>query len=401
MAATTILGENMSFENEFKRCCNYYDKLDMFIAWIGDPKNIFPFEYIHSVSNINAVVGIAFYQSHPDGIRLLMEITSDVRIAKDNHLFHPKVYIFSNKREKEIFIGSSNFTYQGFYQNFEVNVLISGKANDNEIAKLEKVLDRWKSSEFSVTPDDKWLLKYTELYNKHRKKLKESGLQDESSKEKEATHSAAWLAIADWDTYIKRVVKGLKNPSLKYDDNLFKKIALFEKYASELKLPWKIEYFNDIEKRRLISGIRPYGWLGHVAASGDFRRMLANGTIQEHKAIVNSINAIYRLSYPLDFEKLRIELNNLVALGPTMKVWGRLLALIKPDYFCTISAPRVRKAIGKTLGKPEYFFQDVDGYIMLLRLIHSSPWFKSKEPLKKNEHEIWKRRAAFLDVIFY
>ena len=99
--------------------------------------------------------------------------------------------------------------------------------------------------------------------------------------------------------------------------------------------------------------------------------------------------------------KLKIQLNNLVELGPSMKVWGRLLAIVKPELYCTISAPRVRKAIGKTLGRSESYFQDVDGYLMLLSLIHSSPWYKSKAPEKRNELEIWKRRAAFLDVIFY
>ncbi len=48
-----------------------------------------------------------------------------------------------------------------------------------------------------------------------------------------------------------------------------------------------------------------YGWLGHVAASGDFRRMLANGTSSEHRTIANPINAIAELPVPLDWNKLK------------------------------------------------------------------------------------------------
>ena len=84
-----------------------------------------------------------------------------------------------------------------------------------------------------------------------------------------------------------------------------------------------------------------------------------------------------------------------------MKVWGRLIAIVRPDLFCTISAPQVRKNIANTLGKSEKYFEEVDGYLMLIQLIHSSPWFNSKAPVKKNEIEIWKRREAFLDVVFY
>jgi hypothetical protein len=199
---------------------------------------------------------------------------------------------------------------------------------------------------------------------------------------------------------MKYVIKGLKNHSTKYHDSLSNKVDLLNLYKQELSLPWKAEYFKDLEKRRLIGGMGQYGWLGHVAASGDFRRMLANGTSKEHQTIVNSINAIAALSVPLDWKTLQKHLNNLVALGPTMKVWGRLLALVRPDLFCTISAPQVRRNIANTLDKPERYFEEVEGYLMLVQLIHSSPWFNSKAPVK-NELEIWKRRVAFLDVVFY
>jgi hypothetical protein len=84
-----------------------------------------------------------------------------------------------------------------------------------------------------------------------------------------------------------------------------------------------------------------------------------------------------------------------------MKVWGRLLAIVRPDLFCTISAPHVRRNIANTLDKPEKYFEEVKGYVMLVQLIHSSPWFNSEAPKKKNELEIWKRHVAFLDVVFY
>lgn len=42
-----------------------------------------------------------------------------------------------------------------------------------------------------------------------------------------------------------------------------------------------------------------------------------------------------------------------------------------------------------------------NGYVKLLRLIHASPWFQSRRPKDMEAVEIWKRRAAFLDAIFY
>jgi hypothetical protein len=397
----TFFTTNSSFEKEFQRCCKEYDSLEMFIAWIGDPKAVIPFEYIHGLQKISAVVGVSFSQSHPAGIAMLMNISAEIRIANEYNLFHPKVYIFSNANKRAVFIGSSNFTYQGFYQNLEVNILIEGSSTNKDIFTFENNLRKWYSKDFSTEPTEQWLKRYTERYNKRRQKIKKAGLNDEINKEEQASNASAWLVVADWDLYISKVFKGLHNHSSKYDENLSLKLELFDRFDSEIGIPWKIEYFTHLEKRRLIGGMYPYGWLGHVAASGDFRRILKNGSIYEHKTIVKSINSLALLTLPLDYKKISKILDDLLALGPSMKVWGRLLAIVRPDLFCTISAPSVRKNIAKVLGKAEKHFEGAEGYLMLIQLIHSSPWFNSKAPLNEDELAIWKRRVAFLDVVFY
>lgn len=327
---------------------------------------------------MTAVIGVSFCQTHPDGIQLLIDLNSDLRIAKDENLYHPKVYIFSGQKKKAIFIGSSNFTYHGYYKNHEANILIEGTESEKVFKDVEADVKKWNDSNHSFKPDDNWLKKYAERYKKRRDKIKEAGLDDEAEKETETSNSSAWLVIADWDAYIKKVMNGIKSHSTKYHESLSQKIDLLNRCSTELSLPWKIAYFKELDKRKLIGGMDQYGWLGHVAASGDFRRMLKNGSPLEHKTIVNSINAIAKLSIPLDVKKLKVQLDNLVALGPTMKVWGRLLSIVRPDLFCTISAPRVRKAIANTLDKSEKHFQDVDGYLMLLSLIHYHPDLTAK-----------------------
>jgi hypothetical protein len=53
------------------------------------------------------------------------------------------------------------------------------------------------------------------------------------------------------------------------------------------------------------------------------------------------------------------------------------------------------------LEMPQNDFQTQEGYVKLLRLIHASPWFRSPRPKDTEAAEIWQRRAAFLDAIFY
>ena len=165
--------------------------------------------------------------------------------------------------------------------------------------------------------------------------------------------------------------------------------------------PWTTQYFKDIEKRRIIGGMKQYGWLGHVAASGQFRSLLANGTPKQWTTIVEAVNAIAALNRPIPWSELTAQLDRLISLGPTMKVWGRLLCLVRPDLYCTVAAVSVRQNLSKTLEVPQNRFNEPEGYLQLIKLIHSSPWFNSTEPNSKEAAAIWKRRAAFLDAIFY
>jgi hypothetical protein len=405
---TTFLTSLFAFEREFQRCCTDYEELEMYIAWIGDPKNIIPFEHLHLLAKVSTVVGTSFCQSHPKGIEMLMAISPHTRIAKEEKLYHPKVYIFSKGDKKAIFIGSSNFTYQGFCKNIEANVLIEVTSSNEEIVSFEKEVYKWRTKEYSFEPDQKWLSRYTERYNRRRQKLRKAGLDDEMEEEEKASGIISWISEARWDDFIKLIKKQLRKSPFGYEDSLSRKINLFEKCTAELKFPWNVDYFKSIEKRRLIGGIEAhknspesYAWLGHVAASGNFRRMLKNGTKKEHEAIVEAMNTIGKLSDPINWTLLKESLETLTALGPTMKVWGRVLAITRPDLFCTISAPHVRKNIAALLGKSEAILEDVEGYLMLVQLIHQSPWFNSKQPTNADDLEIWKRRVAFIDVVFY
>jgi HKD family nuclease len=61
--------------------------------------------------------------------------------------FHPKIYLFSNSKTAECFIGSGNLTEGGFFTNYEAFVhlrLNSGDANDKKLlAEIGAILDLW------------------------------------------------------------------------------------------------------------------------------------------------------------------------------------------------------------------------------------------------------------------
>ena len=150
-----------------------------------------------------------------------------------------------------------------------------------------------------------------------------------------------------------------------------------------------------------MAGYGKYGWLGHVGASGDVRGLFAHPTSTQRRIISNAVNRIAALEQPIAWARLEQSLHHLVSLGPTMKVWSRLLCIVRPDLYCTVASPSFRRNLSRTLHIPQSLFVRPEGYLRLIKLIHSSPWFNSPRPRPHEETAVWKRRVAFLDAIFY
>lgn len=388
-------------QKEFKRCCEEYSHLEMFVAWVGNPSNGLPYHYLNTLKSVQAYIGIAFYQTNPDGIKYLLDNKHKVIIVNSIDTYHPKLYFFSSKNIQALLIGSSNFTYSGFGENVEANVLIEGKSNYVLIKNYLKLVRNSIKAHNSFVPTKNWLTDYSKRYKLRLVNFKKAKAKDEVVRDEELNMYPSWLNKASWNIYLKYIKEGLKRDDIDFVENLEKKINLFIEYSKHLKIPWKPILFDTIENRRRINGKAGYGWLGHVGASGKIQKLLATGTDADKKIIVNSINKIASLTLPMDFDALRKELDKLVKLGPTIKVWGRYMAITRPDLYCTISSDYVRESLSILLNKPKSYFESIDGYIDLLKLIHDSPWFKSPRPKNKSEEQIWLRRVAFLDVIFY
>ena len=389
------------FATEFARCCKEYNELKIAVAWCGNPNQILPYKLLDNFNgNVKAIVGIAFNHTHPNAIEWFLDIGADLRVSRDDaELFHPKIYLFRDQKRYALFVGSSNLTYGGFYANYETNCLIEGAESSKtptDISLLEATIAKWQSQKFSFKPTRRWLNGYRERYKAAAHELRKQGLRTPPTSEEEFS-AASWLQYADWDVYYRKVLEGLK----RHERNGQGYHDVLDAAARELPIPWTTKYFDDIEKRRITAGIKQFGWLGHVGASGQFRSLLANGTSMQKRVIVAAINAIAQLDPPIPWSQLKSHLDNLIALGPTMKVWSRLLCIVRPDCYCTVSAISVRQNLSKTLSVQQNRFDGAEGYMQLVRLVHSAPWFNSIKPSNIKQAAVWERRAAFLDAIFY
>lgn len=385
---------------EFARLCRDYEYLDLAVAWCGDPDRILPFSHLQNVSGgIRAVLGTAFMQTHPKAIQELMGIAHPFRIMRDEKsLFHPKLYHFSAGESRALILGSSNFTYSGFCLNTEANILLEGSLSELRAIGLDQLMDQfkdWQSDEFSFEPSEKWIQKYRQRWKNARKSEKSSGVVTPVHEDL-SVPSGSWLSAADWSTFLVRLRKGLEEN----DRHISGYFKVLDDASERLVPPWHINIFDDIANRRIIGGIGDYGWFGHVGASGRFRKMLANGTPRQKSTIVSALNEASSMS-PIRWDRLQEILDNLVSLGPTITVWGRLLCLVRPDSFCSVASESLRKNLAQALGMPVSAFLTPEGYVTLLRRLDSSPWHNSPEPSDESERRIWRNRMALIDPIFY
>ena len=390
--------DKSSFGAEVERCCNQYSFLQMACAWCGDPALVLPYSYLTLSDNltVEVIMGVSFNHSHPDAIHFFINKGINVRIFNPAiNLFHPKFYLFKDKKQFALFVGSSNFTYSGFYINTEINVLIEGELS-KDISHFANLFKKWKTDKYSFTPDSRWLKKYRKNYNDQRKTERKNKIKTPQNNE-ESISISNWLTQANWKLYYQKIQSGLAEK----ERDAFGYSDVLDAAKNNLILPWSETIFDDIENRRIIGGMGKYGWLGHVAASGTFRKFMANGSKSQKRRAVTAINNICSLEIPLNLDDLSKHLKILEAIGPTIKVWSRLLTILRPDIFCTVASPSVRKNLSKTLEVPKSHFETIEGYIKLIKLIHTCPWFNSQKPKVKTEVNIWNRKAAFMDAIFY
>ncbi len=396
-----VLANTNEITAQFKRCCSEYSSLDFAVAWAGNPEYGIPFDGLNKLKNINATVGIAFHQTHPDGIQRLLDLGASVKVIENdaNGTFHPKVFLFRKGPSACLIIGSSNLTHSGFTRNTEV--CISCETNnvddDEQFQKILKQLVAWHTDKNAFEPGQEWLTQYRKSYSITQNKQRKVGLRSPQFKDNPQGVSE-WLRDASWDEYYQRIATVLEEKPRR--DKGYRRVL--DSAKDLLPMPWVKTYLDELETRKLIGGRAPYGYLGNTTSSGYFAGLLNSGSESQHETILTAINKIASLTMSdhADWVILKRELNSLFDLGFKMSCWGRLLCIARPDLYSTMSSKLLKKNLSKAVGQPQYKFDEVEGYIEFLKFIYSSNWFNSDKPVDEHERYIWENRVALLDVIF-
>lgn len=137
-------------------------------------------EFYDSGNKIFMIVGIGEGVSEPDALRYLMQRFTKAAIYVFHvplpyYTFHPKIYIFSNRRESLILIGSNNLTTGGLLSNTEccIKLLLNHRTDSTLYNNINSIWEMYATPKppFHIKNLQKINEKILDLYSKRRKTI--------------------------------------------------------------------------------------------------------------------------------------------------------------------------------------------------------------------------------------
>lgn len=168
-----VLSNSNHINNEMKRLMRSYSKYSWAVAWASTSyRNGFELLKQNRDKINRLVVGIHFYQTHPDFIREFRKSQSVKFVMSPDGVFHPKVYLFESENENwECIIGSPNFTQSAFNKNSEAAVLFISKdldADDTYEEIINMMEQYWEQGRY-LSKDE--LASYRNVWKRKQKLL--------------------------------------------------------------------------------------------------------------------------------------------------------------------------------------------------------------------------------------
>jgi len=379
----------------FKQLMNEYDKYSWAVAWAGANFDLTDMLFNNSGKIKRMIIGIHFYQTHPDFIERFYKKKNIKFIMKPSGIFHPKLYLFENdKSEWAVIIGSHNFTNSAFSSNSEASVLITSEDKGSEEIKndIDEYLNTlWKQAVKLKQGD---VIDYKELYRKQK-----PAIVSVSSKVKSAKSSGKLsldIINMDWDEYFYKVKENELEPRVRLLDkanSLFKQYATYREMTENERKGIAGIYNNSFEEDG-------YHWFafGRMSGNGYFHQAIKDNNKYVSDALdeipmngmVDSSN--YKKFLKI-FKKALPEQNNPIGTAT------RLLAMKRPDYFiCFNDANKDNLTEAFEVKKSINIEQYWD--LIIARILESN-WWNDESTKKGMESSVFNYRTAFLDNLYF
>ncbi len=398
-----LIISSSELQKEFSRLLNEYKKYYWATAWAGVSSKLFEKLNAQKDRIEKIVVGLHFYQTHPDFIKNFIGNKNVKFIKQTSGTFHPKVYLFFDNQGKwEAIVGSANFTNEAFTNNTEATILISSKDEKAKttLTSIEKIIEAsWNKGKYF---DKKELVDYTIAWENHRPKIQSISGKYGSKSSKNKPIFESTITSMSWNKFIGQVNSEKRHGEFSLEHRLLVLRTVHVFFRKAL-------HFSDLEpnERSFIAGIKikkphdfeniDHGWFGNMGGNGIFE----NRVKSDPKNISLALDEI-----PLNGQITKTNYNAFIKHFKKITddnfigAATRLLAMKRPDTFVCLDGKNISnlcKDFGIVQKGMSYnrYWDDI-----ILRIYDSEWWLHSK-PKNKREIEISNSRAAFLDSLYY
>ncbi|MBA4197181.1 MAG: hypothetical protein C0459_06455 [Chitinophaga sp.] len=386
-------------EKEFRRLTKQYDNFYWATAWASSSSTLFKDLFSNKSKIQKIVVGIHFYQTHPDFIEAFLNDKKVRFIQQPEGTFHPKLYLFTDNSNKwELIIGSANFTNEAFSRNTEASILLSNKDNNSTdtFANAVKLVEETFADGKTFNKSD--LDKYRITWKIQRQKIKSLSGQYGSKKRKPKPIYEVPMTNRSWAEFMNEVrndpTHGLDRRLrvIEIAKELFESVNHFNELTEDQR-----KFIAGIPNKLDIAGAEDWGYFGSMKGAGIFKNKIKENDRNVSKALdqIPFAGQITKRHYD-NF----IEYFTQAFTGNYIATATRLLCMKRPDTFVCFDSKN-RSALCKDFGiiqsemDYERYWDDV------VERVYDSDWWQNPNPTNDTEEKVSEARAAFLDSLYY
>lgn len=386
-------------EKEFRRLIKQYDNFYWATAWASSSSTLFNSLLIKKEKIQKIVVGIHFYQTHPDFIGAFLNDKKVRFIQQPDGTFHPKLYIFTDNSDHwELIIGSANFTSAAFSRNTEVSILLSNKDNNSTetFSNAVKLVEQTFADGKTFNSED--LEKYRITWKIHHQKIKSLSGQYGSKKRKPKPIYEVPMLNRNWAEFMNEVRSetshGLDRRLrvLEIANELFESVNHFKELAEDQR-----KFIAGIPNKLDVDGAEDWGYFGSMKGAGVFKNKIK----ENDRNISKALDQI-----PLSGQVTKRHFNNYIKYftktfsGKYIATATRLLCMKRPDTFICFDSKN-RSALCKDFGIIQSDMNYDRYWDDIIERIYDSDWWQNPNPKNNSEKKVSEARAAFLDSLYY
>lgn len=392
-----IISQAKDLDNKLSHLIQKYSHIRIATAWASMGSKSAD-KLLKNVTKIRKmVVGIHFYQTHPNFIEEFMNGKRVKFILNSAGVYHPKVYLFSNGHRKwECLIGSANFTQSALSRNTEVMVHITSDDNEsNNIYKslIELIDGYWQEADVMT---ENLYNNYRNVWECNHRKVDRLAGKYGGSKTQQLIKSN--LFSYTWDEYYEVIQEDILHSFDRRIELLNIARNYFEQYTH-------LATMEELQRKQIAGTINgdDWGWFGSTGSGVFKRKIIQNNQYLSHALDLIPLNEAIAKNHYMAFIEEFLEAFPNGSDG--IATATRLLAMKRPDTFlCYNKANRKQLELefGIRMPRIEGKNKNYEAYWdEVVERIHDCIWWQSDKPTDEIQAQAWRGRTAMLDAIIY